>query len=576
MLVYRSDDQVVDPARAIDRLRDRMAAAREFTHDEIISFFIDVGEIESAIADAVFPIADGIHPLTSALRSAALHTGHALISSWRGERGRRDRHIEQLAATLGAIPGAELPRRISLRVSEGYAFYALRPETFVAAAEQWLGDHRPGSVVCLGIRSIGCSLAAAVAAAVERHGIHAASYTVRPRGHPFDRYVILDDCLLEQLRAARDGSFLVVDEGPGLSGSTFASVAHALRRLGIPADRIVLLPSSNPDGSAFRSATARSIWNDHLRYCVSAGEAHCAIENITNDPEGVDLSAGKWRSVLCQSGAAPPVHAQHEVVKRWLPQSASMVRFAGLGRYGEAKLRRAQALAEAGLGPPPHRLDSGYLWLAFVPAQPWSDLSEALIDGIAHHCAFLTRTFPEQRSPSVDSLFEMVVTNIGEGCGADIRLPDLESYRAALDSAPCAAIDGRMLQHEWLRTTAGFIKIDALDHHRDHFYPGTQDAGWDLAAAAFEFNLDDSSRARLIDKYIAESHDRDVAWRMPFYDIAYPAFRLGYAKMAAQSLGDSADARGFSILAERSRAHLIQLLRRNESPRSQIILPNAP
>jgi hypothetical protein len=444
-------------------------------------------------------------------------------------------------------------------VSEGYAFYALRPETYVAAAEQWVDDNRVGSAICIGIRSIGTSLSAAVAAAVQRRGIATATYTVRPRGHPFDRHIALGDALAARLRAqAEDACFLIVDEGPGLSGSSFASVAGALRRIGIARDRIVFFPSSNPDGSSFLSMRARTIWTDHRRYCVSARQAHCAIEDVTGDSGGIDVSAGRWRQIFSHP-TTPAVHPQHEVVKRWLPDSMSIVRFAGLGRYGERKMRRAEQLAECGLGPPPQRLENGCLWLPFLEATPWNEPCESLIDAIAHHCATLNRLFAGQRSPSIDDVFEMVATNLKEGCDGLATVPDLERFRTVLAAAPTSAIDGRMLPHEWLLSSGRFIKVDALDHAQNHFFPGTQDAGWDLAAAAFEFDLDDGGRRRLIERYVAESRDADVRSRMPFYDIAYPAFRLGYAVMAAESLGNTADGARFRGIAERCRNWLARL-----------------
>ncbi len=537
MLIYRSDHEVVAVAEALDRLSDRIAALRAPQHDEVISVFIDLGEIESAIADHLFPNKDGIDPLTDRLRSAALQSAHALISSWREESDQRDGAIERVQQHLRSLPRTDLPHTVSVRPSEGYAYYALRPETYVLAAEKWIRDHRPASIVSVGIRSIGCSLSAAVAAAAERFKVSVAAYTVRPRGHPFDRRVVLGDSLETRLRKAPgDAHFLIVDEGPGLSGSSFASVATALRQLGVHADRIVFFPSSNPDGSAFCSDSASAIWNEHRRYWVSDREAGWSIDDISIAPHGVDISAGHWRSIFWPTNSPPAVQPQHEVVKRWFPETSTIARFAGLGRYGDAKLQRSQMLADGGLGPHPLKLEHGYLSVPFVRSPSWGEPCEALVDAVAHHCAFLTRVFAARRSPSIENLFDMIVTNVQEGGDGDIAVPNLEQYRAMLEAAPCAAIDGRMLPHEWLRADDTFIKVDALDHHQDHFFPGIQDAGWDLAVASFEFDLDSRARARMVQRYIAESRDTDVVWRMPFYDIAYPAFRLGYAVMAAQAL----------------------------------------
>jgi hypothetical protein len=428
-------------------------------------------------------------------------------------------------------------------------------------------DARPPEAICIGIRSIGCSLSAAVAAAVDQAGVRIATYTVRPRGHPFDRHLALDDRLTNVFRrASPDTSFLIVDEGPDLSGSSFASVARALRGLGISADRIILFPSSNPDGSAFRSTYARKIWNEHRRYWVSAEEARCAIEDATGQPNAVNISGGAWRQVFWpHSKSSAAVQPQHEVIKQWLPASRTIVRFAGLGHYGEAKLRRARALSEADLGVPPVHLESGYLHLPFVSAVSWGHACDALIAAVARHCAFLTRSCPTNRSPAIEALFDLVITNIREGCGDAVAIPSLAGYRSVLDAAPGAAIDGRMLPHEWLRVDGQFVKVDALDHCHDHFFPGQQDAGWDLAAAVFEFDLDESGREQLLQTYAEMSGDSDIRQRMPFYDIAYPAFRLGYASMAAESLGTTDDAARFRGIAKRCKRRLARVVQATRS-----------
>ena len=562
MLVYRSDDREVEARPVLESLVERLRSWKNPAHDEVLSSFVEFGELESAIVDSQFPHTDSLNSLTTAFRAAALEMGHALIASWRGESQERDRRLERTWRQLAGMDPRQLPHIISTRVSEGYAYYALRPETYVVAAERWVQDARPRAAICIGIRSIGCSLSAVVAAAAERARVHITTCTVRPRGHPFDRRIVIDERVAAVFRRAdADAFFLVVDEGPGLSGSSFASVVRALREHGIPADRIILFPSSNPDGSAFRSTYARTIWHEHRRYSVSAEEARCSVQDATGEPNAIDISGGAWRHVLWPHiDTMPAVHPQHEVIKQWLPASRTIVRFAGLGRYGEAKLRRARALSDAGLGVAPIRLDGGYLHLPFVRAMSWGEASDALIGAVARHCAFVTRSFPSQRSPSIDMLFDMVATNVREGCGDSVAIPSLEEYRSVLDAAPTAAIDGRMLPHEWLRVDGHFLKVDALDHSQDHFFPGTQDAGWDLAAIAFEFGLDESGRERLLQTYADLSGDAEINRRMPFYDIAYPAFRLGYATMAAESLGTSGDSDRFRAISARCKLRLAQVL----------------
>ena len=90
MLIYRSDDEAVETEAALDRLIDRVATLNNPTHDQVTSVFIDLGELESAVDDRLFPDSDGNHPLADAWRSAAVSAARALMSSWRGEIERRD------------------------------------------------------------------------------------------------------------------------------------------------------------------------------------------------------------------------------------------------------------------------------------------------------------------------------------------------------------------------------------------------------------------------------------------------------------------------------------------------------
>src|SRR5690606_5152455 len=108
------------------------------------------------------------------------------------------------------------------------------PEGYLATAR----SSGLGAQTCvIGIRSIGTALAALVAAAIgARQAI-----SVRPVGHPFDREIRAAPDLLAG--ADMRGDFAVVDEGPGLSGSSFASVAKWLASQGVEKERIHFFPS---------------------------------------------------------------------------------------------------------------------------------------------------------------------------------------------------------------------------------------------------------------------------------------------------------------------------------------------
>ena len=135
-----------------------------------------------------------------------------------------------------------MPEEIEFVVPAGYAYDALYPEMYVEAARLFLREVQPARSVVIGIRSIGTSLSAVVAATVEA----AMSVTLRPHGPPSARFVKLSRDLAERLRWQRDAHFLVVDEGPGSSGSSFAAVVQALAELGFPKPASSSFPAAIP------------------------------------------------------------------------------------------------------------------------------------------------------------------------------------------------------------------------------------------------------------------------------------------------------------------------------------------
>jgi hypothetical protein len=569
VLAYRNDERTCVPADMVRSLETRThRALGGAVHDHVRTIFIDLGELEAGLADWVFPDRDGIHPLTTILRQAAFGAAQSLLGSWKRDAVTRDKGLVELQRTLERLQLTPLPPSVKIRVSEGYAYYGLHPETYAVAATRFAAEQRPSRTVCLGIRSIGTSLSAVVGAALDSAGVQVQLHTVRPHGHPFDRQLHLDGVLRDALRAAAsDSHFAVVDEGPGLSGSSFTSVVRALGELGVAASRIALFPSWRADPAALRSDEARRVWSTTCAYTADAGAAGFGVDEIAG-PGSVDFSGGAWRPHLLGDGsrAWPAVQPQHEVAKARVPDRGCIVRFAGLGRYGASKLERAERLAAGGFGVRPGALQSGYLTLPFVAGQPCTRATPDLVDRIADHIAFVVGAFPATRSPSVDELEHMTTTNIGLGLeGAPV--PDLARFRGPLGDAPCAAIDGRMLPHEWIDTgSAGYWKVDALDHHADHFFPGIQDAAWDIAAAAFEFGLEPAAVDRLVTRYASASGDRGVRVRLPFYDLAYPAFRLGYATLARGSVQGTPDADRFDAVIARCVTRL----------RERVNLPSAP
>jgi hypothetical protein len=563
MIVYRDQRARADPRRLLAQLRAHLESLDPSSHDDVVDAFIAGGILESAVADQLFPQIDGMDPLARRLRVAALALGHMLWHSWRGDRdaasGWRD-------AAVRRLQGPELqyfPASVRVNVPEGYAYYGLYPETYLEAARRYHQARTPGEVVCIGLRSIGASLSAGVAAALEELGARVRSITLRPRGEPFSRAPILSRGLAEELFQNRAAHFLLVDEGPGLSGSSLAGTAELVSRAGVPDDRIVLFPSHLTDGSRLRSVEARERWKRHPQFSVSFEELWAE----GNGPAlslpllgAEDISAGAWRKRLysCES-EYPPVQPQHERRKYLLrdgpddpePRLAS---FFGLGRRAQAKLSRASRLAAAGFTPGPERLVHGFIFRRFIPGRPLQrgETSPELLETVARYLSHLFHEHRAEPTTSRQSLLEMTSDNLREALGDGLE-PVIARRAPALKlEAECpVSLDARMQAHEWIRTASGYIKVDPFDHHDDHFFPGCQDIAWDLAGAKFELNPGPAGSSFLVERYRRLSGDHTIGLRLPHYGLAYLAFRLGYSRLAATVLSGTPDGLRFQSAAER-------------------------
>lgn len=584
MIVYRSLEERVPTARALARVQALAGALPRGrpAHDAATELLIELGVLESALADALAPDADDEHALARELRHLCVLAGRLFARSRTADAA--NGLLESLRDGLAELSARSLPEEVTVSVPEGFAFYALYPETYHEAALAYLRDRRPGEVVAVGIRSIGTTLSAVVAGALEEAGVAVQSWTVRPRGHPFHRELRLSPGLRERLRAHAGAHFVVVDEGPGLSGSSFASVARALGELGVPDERIALFPSWTPDGSSFVSTEAQQQWRRHAKWTADFDRVVLRGGVLTGPVADrlVDLSGGLWRGHLCEAGAGPAVQTQHERRKYLLrdalpselgfeidgPRRTMLLKFAGLGRFGASRLERARALARAGYAPPVVGLCGGFLVTEWVPGTPVAagDADPALADAVARYLAHLRAEFPAERTVSLERLEEMLRLNVEESLGGAwaARVDALRPARAAAERAVAVAGDGRMLAHEWIRTGTGFLKTDGVDHHDDHFFAGCQDIAWDLAAACVELDMPAAACRRLVGDYARLSGDAAVGERLPFFHAAYLAFRVGYTRMAADALDAPDDAQGMLELASGYEARLRRALSRED------------
>lgn len=304
MIVYGSRSVAVDVPAFLHTCTARVAArSSPASHDALVDLLVDFGEVESAVADACLPDRDEDDPQLIPWLTAGQAIADALYATDAGDRRRAAAALRELAGALDVLHASNTPSTVQTKTAEGFAHYGLFPDSYAHAADCLAETFKPARVVCLGIRSIGAPLAHVVAATLSRRGIAADVRTFRPRGHPFDRCVILGGTMRDWIRRQADALFIVVDEGPGLSGTSFAAAIDALTTCGVEGDRIVLMPSWDAPAERLRSERARDRWRSHRRFVAVDRHQYA----------GDDVSAGAWRRALIADEAAwPAVQPQHE------------------------------------------------------------------------------------------------------------------------------------------------------------------------------------------------------------------------------------------------------------------------
>lgn len=569
MIVYRKNEKTVPYTEAVDGLLariKRMESDPVVSHEDVQDLLIEWGEFESAVTDLLFPAQDSVSEITGLLRKVSIYTGHLLAVSWDRKKQEALYWLDMLKGKTSDLRDLGIKGDLKIREQEGYAHYGLYPETYLEAARAFYRDLGPSKAVCIGLRSIGASLSCVVGAALERCGCEVSSYTLRPQGHPFERGVNIDKRLSEKLKGYSKAFFLVIDEGPGKSGTSLCGAASGLSGLGIPDDRIVIFPSWNPDGVNFLSHAARERWTRHRRYAGDFNKVWIDSGRLYEGfPEGEvkEVSAGMWRRLFySRQEDYPCVHPYHEKRKFLVTADGNgedgfgggksfLCRFAGLGRYGKGRFERARILDLSGMVPRPMELRNGFMVTEFVEGRPLvrGEVNQILLERIAGYMNYIGRNLPDGGRADFSMLHGMISRNISIGLGQEWSggLEPLERFRDDVESAPTAFIDGRMLPHEWLLTRRGYIKADSFDHSTDQFFPRSQDAAWDIAGAIIEFELTPMQTDYLLTAYEAASRGDglSIRKRLPFYFIAYSSYRLGYTVFASQELRGTPDGKRF-------------------------------
>lgn len=471
-----------------------------------IDALVRAGEIESGLSDSQRPEAETAAELTDALAEVALGASHLR---------------EYLHALLNKLL-IDTPIRCSH--PEGFSYYGLNPLDFADLVFRIRQQLQPRLAI-IGIRSVGTTLGAVVKAALAAIGTKAERISVRPEGEPYHRTTELSSAQLEWIRTnlASSAEFLIIDEGPGFSGSTFLSVVRALVAAGVPRGKIVMLCSRPFSANPNRPSHADE-WSQCRSFFVEYGR------RLPREA-GLDLGSGLWRARLYEhSEHWPACWTELERIKHLSEDESSLFKFEGFGRFSQLVRNHAAILDEAGYAPALLELRGGYGRYSFIDGFPLgvNDINERILSLLAGYCAFRAKSLIASGADN-NGIAKMLDVNLTLEFGEQKTLFALPLERPVFP-------DCRMQPHEWLLTRDGrIIKTDGVSHADDHQFPGPTDIAWDIAGIIVDWNLSDSAAEYLLAEYRSVTSD-PIQKRIRPYLLAYTVFRAAYFRMGAAAM----------------------------------------
>jgi hypothetical protein len=556
MIVYGDPEFQQSLSVFIERIREFATTCNPASLDQLRTLLLRCGQLEQAFEDY-----DAARNGVSAERRKLFITvtdlaANAFYENWQFQKP-AGAYLKTFAKISAALKSHENPQ-LTIKVPEGFAFYALFPEQFCAAAVKWLKEHASATqkdALVIGIRSIGTTLSALIKTVLEHNGWQARRFTVRPTGDPFQREVKLPIELLSVKRAA-----LIVDEGPGISGSSMAAVIAALHEHEI--HEVSLFPGHAGDPGNAASTKVQRIWKQTPRYFVPLGglqwNSKSLHESLAYEAQKLcgesssfdsieDVSAGGWRKFAFESESDwPAIAPEFERMKILCVHrngTSVLWKFAGLGC---ARGDNISPNDLQGFTPLPVAKFRGFI------ATPWiegtrltqADANEATLKHIANHILRSVKSPMSETvlSAAISRLAEMLFWNTKELFGDS----HAEQTRSLTDAARQNQIrfaygDGRLAPYKWIRTASGAIlKTDCGGHDCDHTMIGRQSVLWDVVGAMVEWDLNEQGRKFLLRPLRDAGLNADTE-ALRFYEGAYAAFRAGVMTFATQQTGDAAE-----------------------------------
>jgi hydroxymethylpyrimidine pyrophosphatase-like HAD family hydrolase/adenine/guanine phosphoribosyltransferase-like PRPP-binding protein len=448
--------------------------------------------------------------------------------------------IRVVRLSQASLPHAVLNARMQLPF--GLREQDLTLPDIAAMANLLTNSHPPSAerVLVLGLRTAGAYFAPIVARRLLQSGWSASvTWTsVRPK-----KGLSAQEAKTLREAARRGARVLVVDDQPD-TGETLKLVVDLLERYGIARRAVTIMVPTHPaqrDPMALRGGYA------DLDLVAFRGECSWKHRFLASDQVsrllGEYYRADGWGQVkvrLCQDSRsvelADQSHGFHARLKRLYEVKASRGSSESLCCHVIAKdvgcgwLGYHAYLAGTRLKPYVPRvlgLRNGFLFSEWVPASQASDEKPSVTE-VAHYVAERASRLAINEDPCFSSpgcggtFWYTLLKTLRRVYGPHLGRMKMSALHRALVQymAPRPAfIDGNMAVKDWVRGRDEYRKVD-YEHHA-FGNPGLNvvDPAFDLASAAFEFDLGRHDEEKLLSIYISATGDTGIGERLILHKI---------------------------------------------------------
>src|SRR5262245_31363303 len=152
MLVYGDPQYCASLSWILRRLHDLVANTDPASLDAVRKVLIAAGQFEQAVADFESTGGGPSSELETQAVSLTNDAARMCCELWSGERCKE--RLVQLTIALDQIH-LDQDQLVTVKIPEGFEFYALFPEQYCLSAQRWSREHSKaaGEVLVIGIRS---------------------------------------------------------------------------------------------------------------------------------------------------------------------------------------------------------------------------------------------------------------------------------------------------------------------------------------------------------------------------------------------------------------------------------------